>query len=80
VSLKYGAVKIADTGCGIPQEELPRIFERFYKVDKARDRSLGGNGLGLSIVKKILDLHGWSINVESELGKSAIFTITFPEK
>lgn len=80
VSLKYGAVKIADTGCGIPQEELPRIFERFYKVDKARDRSLGGNGLGLSIVKKILDLHGWSINVESELGKSVIFTITFPEK
>ena len=80
VSLKDGSIKIADTGCGIPQEELPRIFERFYKVDKARDRSLGGNGLGLSIVKKILDLHDWPIHVESELGKGTAFTITLPEK
>lgn len=75
VLLKDGAVKIADTGYGIMQEELPHIFERFYKVDKARDRSLGGNGLGLSIVKKILDLHGWAIDVESELGKGTTFTI-----
>ncbi len=80
VSLKDRAVKIADTGCGIPQEELPRIFERFYKVDKARDRSLGGNGLGLSIVKKILDLHEWPVRIESELGKGTTFTITLPEK
>lgn len=80
VSLKNGSVKIADTGCGIPQEELPRIFERFYKVDKARDRSLGGNGLGLSIVKKILDLHDWPIRVESEPGKGTTFTITLPER
>lgn len=80
VSLKDGAVKIADTGCGIPQEELPHIFERFYKADKARDRSLGGNGLGLSIVKKILDLHGWSVTVESEPGKGTIFTITLSKK
>lgn len=80
VSLKDGSIKIADTGCGIPQEELPRIFERFYKVDKARDRSLGGNGLGLSIVKKVLDLHGWLIDVESELGKGTTFTIALSKK
>ena len=80
VSLKDGAVKIADTGCGISQEELTHIFERFYKVDKARDRSFGGNGLGLSIVKKILDLHGWPIDVHSEPGKGTTFTITLPEK
>ncbi|WP_446898188.1 sensor histidine kinase [Clostridium sp. LBM24168] len=80
VSLKDGSIKIADTGCGIPQEELPHIFERFYKVDKARDRSFGGNGLGLSIVKKVLDLHGWLIDVESELGKGTTFTITLSKK
>lgn len=75
VSLNDGVLKIADTGCGIPQDELPRIFERFYKVDKARDRSLGGNGLGLSIVKKILDLHGFAVQVESTVGKGTVFTI-----
>jgi signal transduction histidine kinase len=75
VSLKDGIIQISDTGRGIPQEELPHIFERFYKVDKARDRSLGGNGLGLSIVKKILELHGWEISVQSAEGKRTVFTI-----
>jgi signal transduction histidine kinase len=80
VSLGNGALQIADTGCGIPADELPHIFERFYKVDKARDRSLGGNGLGLSIVKKILDLHGWKIGVQSAEGSGTAFAIEIPEQ
>lgn len=68
-------VTISDTGCGIGKEDLPHIFERFYKADKARDRSLGGNGLGLALVKKIIDLHGFSIDVESEENKGTQFTI-----
>lgn len=68
-------VTISDTGCGIRKEDLPHIFERFYKADKARDRSLGGNGLGLALVKKIIDLHGFSIDVKSEENKGTRFTI-----
>ncbi|KPU44597.1 alkaline phosphatase synthesis sensor protein PhoR [Oxobacter pfennigii] len=75
VSLKSNTIIIADTGCGIPKEDLPHIFERFYKADKARNHSLGGNGLGLSIVKKIIGLHGWTIEVESELKKGTRFAI-----
>jgi signal transduction histidine kinase len=75
ISLKGNILRIADTGCGIPNDELSHIFERFYKVDKARDRSLGGNGLGLSIVKKILDLHGWKIIVQSAEDRGTAFTI-----
>jgi len=67
--------KISDTGIGISPQDQPRIFERFYKADKSRDRSLGGNGLGLSIVKKIIDLHGGKISVVSEIGKGTEFTI-----
>ena len=67
--------KIADTGVGIAKEDQIHIFERFYKVDKARDRSLGGNGLGLSLVKKIIELHGGSIMVESEIGIGTTFKI-----
>lgn len=68
-------VIISDTGWGMGKEDLPHIFERFYKADKARDRSLGGNGLGLALVKKILDLHGFSISVESEKNTGTRFTI-----
>jgi len=69
---------IRDTGAGIAPKDLPHIFERFYKADKARDRSLGGNGLGLSLVKKIIDLHGGTIAVQSEVGVGTAFTILLP--
>ena len=68
-------IKISDTGIGIATENQLHIFERFYKVDKARDRSHDGNGLGLSLVKKIVELHDGSITVESEPGKGATFWI-----
>ena len=68
-------VRISDTGIGIAAEDQVHIFERFYKVDKARDRSIGGNGLGLSLVKKIIELHDGGITVESETGKGTVFQI-----
>lgn len=67
---------IADNGMGISSEDQIHIFERFYKVDKSRDRSLGGNGLGLSLVKKIVELHGGMVSVESEQGKGTTLIVT----
>jgi two-component system phosphate regulon sensor histidine kinase PhoR len=69
---------VADTGNGIPSEELPRIFERFYRVDKARSRESGGTGLGLSIVKHAIESQGGTITVSSRLGVGSTFTIHLP--
>ncbi len=74
------AVSVSDTGMGMPPEDLPHIFERFYRVDKARSRVKGGTGLGLSIAEWIAKAHGGHIDVQSELGKGSTFTVWLPVK
>lgn len=71
-------ISVEDTGLGIPKEDLPRIFERFYRVDKTRSRDMGGSGLGLSIVKHIIELHNSQIKVESETAKGTKFEFPLP--
>ena len=71
---------IADTGVGIPPEDVPHVFDRFYRVDKARSRDTGGTGLGLSIVQQIVRLHAGSVTVQSEQGKGTTFTVQLPVK
>jgi len=71
-------VEISDNGAGIPKEDLPYVFERFYRVDKSRARSTGGTGLGLTISKEIVEAHGGDIFVESEEGKGSTFSFTLP--
>lgn len=68
---------VKDSGMGIPHESLPRVFERFYRVDKARSRQQGGTGLGLSIVKHIVESHGGEVFVDSEIGKGSTFGVSF---
>lgn len=69
-------ISVTDTGVGISEEDIPHLFERFYRVDKARTRSMGGTGLGLSIVKHLVQAHGGEVGVKSELGKGSIFFFT----
>jgi signal transduction histidine kinase len=73
-------VTVADTGAGIPPDDLPYVFERFYRVDRSRVRATGGAGLGLTIAKRLVEAHGGTIGVESELGKGSRLTFTLPKK
>ena len=72
-------VCVADTGIGISSENLPHIFDRFWRVDRARTRKAGGSGLGLSIAKSIAEAHGGTLEVESELGKGSTFEVLLPQ-
>jgi two-component system phosphate regulon sensor histidine kinase PhoR len=69
---------VTDTGPGIASEHLPRLTERFYRVDRSRSRESGGTGLGLAIVKHVMQRHGGELKIESELGKGSKFTLIFP--
>jgi two-component system phosphate regulon sensor histidine kinase PhoR len=69
-------ISVSDTGAGIPPKDLPRIFERFYRVDAARSREVEGTGLGLAIVKHIVQLHGGAVSAESTPGKGSTFSFT----
>ena len=71
-------IEVADNGIGIPKDDLPRLFERFYRVDRSRSREMGGTGLGLSIVKHVVQAHGGTVDVSSELNSGSRFRITLP--
>ncbi|MEJ5197508.1 MAG: ATP-binding protein, partial [Anaerolineae bacterium] len=73
------AVSVHDTGTGISPEDLPHVFERFYRADKSRARQTGGAGLGLAIVKQLVVAHGGQVSAESEPGRGSTFTFTLPQ-
>jgi two-component system phosphate regulon sensor histidine kinase PhoR len=74
----YAVLTISDTGIGIPKEEVQRLGERFYRVDRSRSRDMGGTGLGLSIVKHLMIAHGGKLEIESQLGKGTKVSLFFP--
>jgi signal transduction histidine kinase len=74
----FAIASISDTGIGIDPADIPRLFDRFWRADKARSREQGGAGLGLSIAQWIVDMHGGSISVESEIGNGSVFAIRVP--
>ena len=76
----YAALQVSDTGIGIAEEDREKIFERFYRTDKARNRREGGTGLGLSIVQWIAESHGGKIEVESASGRGSTFTVYLPRR
>jgi two-component system phosphate regulon sensor histidine kinase PhoR len=78
VAESRAVLQVADTGEGIPAAELPRVFERFYRVDKARARQTGGTGLGLAIVRHVAEAHGGTVRADSELARGTTFTVTLP--
>jgi two-component system phosphate regulon sensor histidine kinase PhoR len=85
VSIKYESneadrISVEDNGEGIPAHHLDRLFERFYRVDRARSRELGGTGLGLAIVKHLAKAHGGEVTVESRFGEGTQFTIELPAR
>jgi len=71
-------ISVADTGAGISPDDLPHVFERFWRADKVRSRESGGTGLGLTIAKQIAELHGAQLGVESEIGRGSTFSARFP--
>jgi signal transduction histidine kinase len=72
-------VRVVDTGVGIPPEELPYIFERFYRVDKSRSRATGGTGLGLTIARRLVEAQGGRMRAESQVGRGSTFIFTLPK-
>jgi signal transduction histidine kinase len=80
VSIEDGqaVLEVSDTGMGIPQRDQGRVFERFYRVDRARSRGTGGTGLGLAIVRHVVENHGGEVSVRSELGRGTRFAVRLP--